>query len=182
MQRDLIQAILDRIAAELPEFKTVDLFNEQFDKQDTGVIDSFQFPALFISFPDGAEYTDYTSGVQQNKDLTVRFYIADKLTKSRLSINKTVLKILDLKQKVFGKFQGFSGTNIKTFSRIFEETDEARTNYYIFVQDYKTSVTDADNYVDQGISQTVTLDLTPEVIINPVTDDGIRTAKDVNDN
>jgi hypothetical protein len=182
MQRILLQGILDRIAAELPQFKTVDIYNDQFTKQDAGSIDSFRFPALFISFPDGADYNEKTAGVQQSTDLTVRFYIADELTKSRLGLNKTVLEIMDLKQAVFTKFQGFSVPYIQTFTRIFEETDEDRTNYYIFVQDYKTGVIDAANYVDQGTEVTLGLDLTPELIINPTTDDDIRTARDVNDN
>jgi hypothetical protein len=181
MQRDLIQAITDQIAAELPQFKTVALFNDQFTKQDAGAIDSFRFPALFLSFPDGAQYNDYTAGVQTSADVTVRFYIADQLTKSRLSISKTVLEVMDLKQAVFSKFQGFSGVGFKTFSRIFEEADESRTNYYVFSQDYKTSVIDSSSYVDQGAEHTLTLDLTADVIINPLTDDDIRTAKDVND-
>ena len=34
MQRVLLQTILDRISAELPQFKTVDFYNDQFTKQD----------------------------------------------------------------------------------------------------------------------------------------------------
>jgi hypothetical protein len=181
MQRGIIEDILARVAAELPEFKTVKLFNDQLFKQDGGEIDSFAFPALFLSFPDGADYSDYTGGVQQAKDVTIRFYIADKLTKSRLSISKTELEIMDLKQKVYSKFQGFSGNGFKAMSRIHEETDEDRTNYYNFVQDYKANLVDSCTYVDQGTEVNLTLDLTTDVIINPNTDDNIRTAKDVND-
>ncbi len=182
MQRELIDKVIARVKTELPQFKTVDIYNQQFDKQDAGVIDSFRFPALFLSFPNGAEYSEYSGKVQKAEDLTVRFYIADELTKSRLSISKTVLEIMDLKQEVFKVFHGWGDTNIKTFSRIFEETDEDRTNYYVFIQDYNTNVTDASNYIDQGTEVTLGLDLTPELIINPLTDDDIRTAKDVNDN
>jgi hypothetical protein len=182
MQRNLIEGILAHIAAELPEFKTVDLFNDQFNKQDAAKIDSFRFPALFVSFPDGADYSDYTAKVQQVKDLTVRFYIADQLTASRLSIGKTVLEILDLKQLVFEKFQGWGISGVQSFSRVHEETDENRTNYYIFVQDYKTGVVDASKYIDQGQEVTLTLDATAQVIINPLTDNGIRTAKNTSDN
>lgn len=182
MQRELIDETLARIAAELPQFKTVDVFNDQFNKGDAGVIDTFAFPALFVSFPEGATYSNYTAGVQQSNDILIRFYIADSLTKSRLSLNKTVLEIMDLKQEVFKKFQGWSTGKIKTFSRVAEETDEDRTNYYIFIQDYNTGVLDSDTYKNQGATQLLTLDLTKELIINPTTDDGIRTAKDVNDN
>ena len=182
MQRDLIQFILEKIAAELPQFKTVDLYNEQFDKQDNGLIDSFRFPALFVSFPDGANYENYTSGVQHALDIRVRFYIADELTKSRLSIGKTVLEVLDLKQEVFKVFHGSGAAYIKSFLRVYEETDESRKNYYVFVQDYYTGVIDATNYIDQGDEITLGLDLESELVINPLTDENIRTAKDVNDN
>jgi len=184
MQRVLLQSILDRISAELPQFKTVDFYNDQFTKQDNGVIDSFRFPALFISFPDGANFSEYTAGVQQSTELTVRFFIGYELIKTRSGINKSVLDLMDLKQQVFSKFQGFSAPFIQTFSRIYEEADEDRKNYYIYIQDYKTGVIDSSNYIDrdQGYTATLTLDLTKEVIINPVTDSSIRTAKDVNDN
>ena len=85
-------------------------------------------------------------------------------------------------QEVFKIFHGWGDDYIKTFSRVYEETDEDRTNYYVFIQDYNTNLTDVANYIDQGTEVTLGLDLTPELIINPLTDDDIRTAKDVNDN
>ncbi|BAQ92539.1 tail related protein [uncultured Mediterranean phage uvMED] len=181
MQRGLVQAILDEISAKLPQFKTVDLFNNQLEKQDEGVIDSFAFPALFISFPEGADYENYSAGTQKGAEMTVRFYIADSLTKSRLSINKTVLEIFDLKQEVFKVFNGFQKEGFNTFVRVFEETDEDRTNYYTFIQDYKTSVLDSETYVNQGEEVTLTANLTTELVINPNTVNNIRTAKDAND-
>lgn len=183
MDRTLVTAILNRIASELPQFKTVDLYNNQFDKQDEGKIDSFAFPALFVSFPDGADYNDLSSGVQRVEEITVRFYIADSLTKSRLSISKTVLEIFDLKQSVFSAFNGYSALFVKRFSRIHEETDENRTNYYIYIQDYKTGIIDSTKFVDsQGPTVTLVPIIDGQLIINPLTDGGIRTAKDVNDN
>lgn len=182
MQRALIESIIDRVKAELPQFKTVDVYNSQFDKQDEGVIDSYRFPALFLSFPDGADYSNFAGKIQQSNDVTVRFYIADELTKSRLSISKTVNEIMDLKQEVFKKFHGWGNTTIKAMTRIYEETDEDRKNYYVFIQDYKTNVIDCDNYIDMGQEVTLGLDLTTEVVINPSTDEDIRTARDTNDN
>lgn len=179
MQRLLIEKILARIAAELPEFKTVDLYNEQFDNADEGIDNPVRFPALFVSFPEGATYTDSTAGVQQSDDVVVRFYIGQQMTKQR--VGKTVLEVMDLKQKVYSKFQGYAEPFIKTFSRIYEEPDESRTNYYVFIQDYKAGVIDSSKYVDQGAEHTLELDLTTEVIIKPVTKTGIRTARDVND-
>ena len=185
MQRVLIDEVLKRIKAELPQFKTVDVYNNQFFKQDDGTIDSFSFPAIFLSFPEGAEYSLFTAGIQQAPEITVRFYIADKLTKSRTSISKTVLEIMDLKQEVYKVFQGWSSQPIGAFSRIAEQTDEDRRNYYTFIQDYKTKIIDSDNTICKGTQVTLEADLTTELIINPDTKTdgkGIRTARDVNDN
>lgn len=189
MQRFFVQKILNKIAADLTQFKTVDLYNSQFDNLDNGLIDSFRFPALFISFPDGSQYVNQ-SGRIQKFTTTVRFYIADELTKSRLSISKTVLDVFDLKQAVFNVFGNFQDTgtneNFSSFERFREEADEDRTNYYVFVQDYRVEVTDPDTWVQQGTTHLLSsgLDMTSEVIINPNTKTdgkGIRTAKDVND-
>tara|TARA_R110002126_G_scaffold89252_2_gene213389 strand:- start:1827 stop:2378 length:552 start_codon:yes stop_codon:yes gene_type:complete len=182
MQRFLIEAITAKIAADLPEFKTVALFNEQLTKQDEGGVDSFQFPALFISFPEGAEYSTEGAGVQKTSELLVRFYIADKLTVSRSSIGKTELEVFDLKQKVYGEFKGFQGDGFGSWSRVGEQTDESRKNQYIFIQDYTTVLLDVSKYIDQGEPHLLTFQLGSEVIINPTTDNGLRTAKDVNDN
>ena len=182
MQRFLIEAITAKIVADLPEFKTVALFNEQFTKQNEGSIDSFAFPALFISFPEGADYSSEGAGVDKTNEFIVRFYIADKLTVSRDSISTTELEVFDLKQKVFGVFKGFQGPGFGSWARVGEQTDEDRKNQYVFIQDYTTVLLDDSKYIDQGIPYTLTLDLSSEVIINPNTDAAIRTAKDVNDN
>jgi len=179
MQRVLIEAILTRIAAELTEFKTVDLFNNQFVNADQGLDNPIRFPALFISFPDGAEYTNRGAGVQQSDDITVRFHIAQEMTVERTG--RTVLEVMDMKQRVYNVFQNYAAPFIKTFDRVREEPDEARTNYYVFLQDYKAGIIDSSRYVDQGAEVSLGLNITQEIIINPVTDGGIRTAKDVND-
>lgn len=182
MFRYIIEAILAKIAADLPEFKTVALFNNQFDNQDQGLIDSFRFPALFISFPEGANYKNGGSKVQLTDELTIRFYIADSITKGRAVNNTTILDLFDLKQKVFSTFQGYKTDGINTFNRILEETDETRTNYYTFVQDWTVEILDDTKYIDGGGQEvTLTLQIDDDVVINPATVDGIRTAKDVND-
>ena len=187
MQRFFVEGILNKIAADLPQFETVGLFNDQFDKLDNGTIDSLRFPALFISFPDGVEYDSQGGQMQRAPDLTVRFYIADELTISRMSISKTVLEVFDLKQEVFKAFNSkqVSGTNTtaSSFVRINEETDENRTNYYVFIQDYRVNLIDSDTWIrNRGTEYTIpTLQINDEIIINPASVGGVRTAKDVND-
>jgi hypothetical protein len=179
MQRVLIESILARISANLPEFKTVDLFNDQFNNADQGLDNPVRFPALFVSFPEGAEYTNRGAGVQQSDDIIVRFHIGQEMTAER--VGKTVLEVMDMKQRVYNVFQNYAAPFIKTFDRIREDPDEARSNYYVFLQDYKAGIIDSSKYVDQGAEVSLSLNITEQVIINPITDGGIRTAKDVND-
>lgn len=186
MYRFLIEDIISKVKADLPEFKTVELFNNNFLKAETGQTDIVKFPALFIGFPEGMNFGDRGAGNQLTTELVIRFHIADSITKGRISNNTTVLDLLDLKQKVFEAFQGYKSDGFNTFKRRREETDEDRTNYYVFIQDWTTNVLDDSKYVDGGgvVHQLTGLDITDEVIINPDTKQdgrGIRTAKNVND-
>lgn len=183
MYRFFIENIITKVKAELPEFKTVELFNNNFVKAESGFTDLVKFPALFIGFPEGMNFNDAGAGNQLTNELVVRFYIADSITKGRAVNSTTVLDLLDLKQKVFEAFQGYKSDGFNTFKRRREETDEDRTNYYVFIQDWTTNVLDDSKYVDGGgVLHTITgLDITDDVVINPATKPGIRTAKDVND-
>lgn len=184
MYRFLIEDIITKINTELPEFKTVRLFNDDFNKLDQGVIDTFAKPALLIGFPEGVNYTDAGSKVQKTETLVLRFYIAKDMTRGRASNNTTILDLFDLKQKVYNTFQGYKSSGFNTFKRRYEETDEDRTNYYIFIQDWTTDVVDDTKYVNGGGVEifNLGLDLNSDLVINPDTKidgNGIRTAKNV---
>lgn len=185
MFRFLIENIITKIKAELPEFKTVDLYNNNFEKNQLGQNDIIKFPALLIGFPEGVSYSDNGAGTQLSDELVLRFYIATEMTKGRASNSTTVLDLFDLKQKVYNSFQLYKTDGISTFKRRYEESDEDRTNYYVFLQDWTTNILDDTKYVDGGgVEVTLGLDIDDQVIINPATkqdDNGIRTAKDVND-
>lgn len=185
MYRFLIEDIITKVKADLPEFKTVEIYNNQFDKNELGQIDVIKMPALLIGFPEGTSFQDFGAGVQQTEELVIRFYIAKSITKGRVSNSSTVLDLFDLKQKVYKAFQGYQSEALSTFKRRYEETDEDRTNYYVFLQDWTTKLKDVTKYVDgEGQEVTLTLDIDDQVIINPDTKqdgNGIRTAKNVND-
>lgn len=186
MFRFLIEDIIAKIKAELPQFKTVELYNNDFDKAEQGLKDLTKFPALYIGFPEGVNYSDSGAGTQKTSEVVLRFYIAVSMTKGRAVNNTTVLDLLDLKQEVYKAFQGYKSDGFNTFKRRYEETDEDRTNFYVFLQDWTTDILDDTKYVDGGgvVHQITELRIDDEVIINPATKqdgNGIRTAKNVND-
>ena len=158
MNRELIEEIIAKVGADLPEFKKVALYNNDFDKQNDGTKSGLNFPALFISFPQSIEYQDGTSGVQRSDDFVVRFYIGEKF-----ATDKDVLDIFDLKQKVYTVFNGWKPSKASTFRRRSEETDEDRGGFYVFAQDYVTNLIDDETFVEKSRIP-VTLN---ELIINP---------------
>lgn len=184
MYRFLIEEIIAKVNTDLPEFKTVGLYNNSFEKAEQGLTDLIKFPAFLIGFPEGVNYSDSGAGTQKTEEVVLRFYIAKSMTKGRAVNNTTVLDLLDLKQKVYKAFQGYKSNGFNTFKRRYEETDEDRTNYYVFIQDYTTDILDDSKYVDGGgvLHQITALDITDEVVINSATKTGIRTAKNTADN
>lgn len=184
MYRYLINNIINKVKTDLTQFKTVDLYNDDFNKAEQGLKDLVKFPAFYVSFPEGVNYADNGAGVQKTEEVVIRFYIAKSMTKGRTSNSSTVLDLLDLKQQVYEAFQGYKSNGFSSFKRRYEEMDEDRTNYYVFIQEYTTEIIDDSKYIDGGATehQITALNITDEVIINSGTKEGIRTAKNVNDN
>ena len=174
MTRQFVQQILDRISTELPNIRFKGLYNLDFDKRDEGTKASFDFPAIFVSFPEEVEYINYGSGVQHTGEFIVRLYIAQKHM-----TEKSILDIYDLKQSVFNAFQSWQPVKASTFNRIAETTDESRTNYYVFIQDYTTKLVDDEKYIlnDKTEFTISNLKLDPDLKIDPNTVNNIRTDK-----
>lgn len=175
MTKEFIQSIFDRITAELPEVKKFGVFNQDFDKMESGEKHLFNFPAIFLSFPEPVEYSNYSSGVQNTDEFVIRLFIADKYV-----TDEDVLNIFDLKQKVYSKFHKYSPvTAASSMERISETTDESRRGIYIFEQDYTVRLQDSTKYIlnDRVEVNPWNVDIQGDVKIDPNTVDGVRTDK-----
>jgi hypothetical protein len=172
MTREFLEEILDKMKADFPQFKKVAIYNNQFDNNDTGTIDSFAWPACFVSIPDEVVYSGYGNKIQKTEEFTLRFYIAIKTL-----TDKNILDVFDLKQLVFSKFHGYQPQNATSLNRSKETCDESRTNYYIFIQDYLVKLVDSSNSygVDMVSAGIVTAKVDVDLEINPVSIDGVRT-------
>jgi len=174
MTKALIQAIINRITSELPQFKTVRIYNNDLQNMDDGKVDSFQYPAIFISFPEAVIYRDYGSGIQNTEEIAIRFHIADKYFK-----DSYILDIFDLKEAVFNKIHKFQPAGCSSFVRFSEQTDENRGNVYAFIQDYKTKFINDSKSFEKGLTEINGIGFEPtyEVVINENTKDKINTEK-----
>ena len=173
MTRELIQQIFDRVKNQLPEIKKVNLFNDDFEKQNEGVKSTLKFPALFVSFPEGCTYIQNGSGVQRSDDFIVRFHIGLKFYDE-----KSVLEIFDLKEKIFGIFQGWQPQNASSFNRQSETPDEFRGNHYVFIQDYLVNIIDSTNFIEnKRIPVTLSPKIQGELRIDERTKGNVRTDK-----
>jgi hypothetical protein len=177
MYRSLVQNIYSIIDSELPEIKHRALYNDQFNKLDEGGIDEFPKPCIFVSFPDPVEFMDQGAGVQRTGELRVRLYIGYNVFNTK----GEDLGVFDLKQKIFTIFNGVKIDGYERFIRRSEQTDEDRTNYYVFIQDYSINVIDSDAYIlNKRIEVLISdLEVDSDLIINPLTIDGIRTAEKI---
>ena len=172
MNRAFIEDIINKVKADFPIFKKVDIFNNQIENEAQGVGESINFPALFLSFPDPVSYNGYVSGVQKSDDFTVRFYIAEKYR-----TGKDILNIFDLKQDVYKVFHGWQPIGSTSMKRSSETTDENREGVYVFIQDYKLQLNDTDNYINtKRVQATInSFSLTTDLDIENTTTATIRT-------
>jgi len=163
MNRAFIEAVINKIKTDLPEFKMVELFNNQLDNQSQGSGKGVNFPAIFISFPESVEYVSSGQRVQRANEMIVSFIIASKVVTGKTD---EILKVFDLKTKVYQSFLGVQGDISSSFTRIAEDTDEERENYYTFTQTYKTQLIDYDANrfrLLTEISGLDNLEVTPEI-------------------
>lgn len=177
MTKAFIQSILDKIASDLPTVKHKGVYNDDFSQLDDGKKASFNFPAVFLSFPENVPYTDYGSGVQKTDEFTIRLYIAQKFM-----TDVDVLDIFDLKQAVYLAFKGFSpDDSSSSMTRINEIPDESRRGYYIFEQDYTVKLIDTSGHIynKRVLIETFTIETEANLNIDPATVDGVRTDKEI---
>lgn len=184
MNRLIVEKIKEHINTNLSlDFHEVALWNNQVEKARSGVIESIPNQCIYISFPDGSNYDSLANKVQRSGEIIVRFYIVMKIQAIKSNTDAEILSLFDLKDKVYSFFSGFQFNEITPFERVREFPDESRENFYIFEQDYSFQFLDDSLYIDGDDTYTATLtpQITTDLIINPATVEGVRTAKDVND-
>jgi hypothetical protein len=180
MYRTLIETVRDKIITDVTEFGEVLVWNNQIDAMEVSEERSYSFPSCFIGFQVPAVYTNESNQVQRSKiELTV--YIVDETPINEYDDGTPNLDIFDLKQKVFLSLHNYTVKPMGPLSRISEETDEDHPNLYVFKQVYSVEWLDCEIEDNKQKATPTSAQITSEVIINPLSTPGVRTAKDVND-
>lgn len=177
----LYNAIKDSIEG-LATIKHIAKWNNQTNNEPREY--AFNFPAVFIGFSDiqwtsqgTTPYNVNIANYQQKGNITVTLYCAFDELRDETPSFELYEPVLNA---IWGKVQGLSGDLFTPLMRVAEREDANHDQVIVWEMDFTTSITEC---VDMGTMELIeagTLDLhiTGDLIINPTTDDSIRTAGD----
>jgi hypothetical protein len=163
---------------EIPEIRHVAKWNNQTENE--AVEMPYEYPAVFIGFssidwlPDNtAPYNVNLANFQQVGNLTITLYcVFWHITEESLSFEKYEPVIT----KIWQKLQGFQGDSFTPMMRIAEREDDNHDSVINWQIDYTTTIYECVEPGDLVNAAPLTVQLTGDLIINPVTDATIRTA------
>lgn len=145
MNKDIYNGLVARLLANVPELKTVRLFNNQFNhsnNEDQRNEQAFLYPCALIEFSE-IEYQTQTQLIQSYTGV-VRLHIGFE------SYKLEDTDVLALKQNIYKNIHGFQVSTVKTFGkflRLRETMDTDHDNIMVYIQDYQLSGKDTD-FVD----------------------------------
>ena len=161
--------IKTQIFAEVPEVKTVRLWNNQVEELLLGRNEAISFPAVFLGFDTDINYVSKTAqGLQYAEKVEFYVHITDENYVDNINDDSTEWGIIDLKQKIYKALEQFSGVTFGNISRIRESVDQSHDDVYHYTQVYMIPIlVDADACpVTEGVE--ATLDLTVKLNIENV--------------
>lgn len=150
MERELYIALKNEIKSNLPEIKTVGLWNNQFENEKEE--NPFLYPCVFIEMQ-VTEFRELTNGVQQF-DMILTTHLGFE------SFKDEDLDILRLKQDLFKVVNRFRHDTFSRLLRVQDRPNYSHSNLQVFETDYRT--TGKDFATDLRPSKDV--ELTPSFI------------------
>lgn len=122
------------------KLKYIGLWNNQFERMNSGETFSFPFNCLFIEFFD-PQPKQLGNGVQIYEPLSVRLHIGMEKYNEDGHQDRNIEQF-DLTQSVYAQIQGFKVDRSGTFTRQSEMFDYNHTNVTVNMQEYLTSWVD----------------------------------------
>jgi hypothetical protein len=154
MELQLYNALITNINNNLPEIKTVKLYNNQLEREN--VENPFLYPAIFIEFTD-KQFNELSQGVQQiNMIVNIRLCFA--------SYKDEDTDILRLKQDVYKVINRFRNEYFSRLLRVSEEQNYDHNNIQQYIIGYKTTGKDFFDDIRPTINVTATASITGAII------------------
>lgn len=150
MEKALYTAIKTQIQTYIPEIKFVAMWNNQFDRMQSGEDYSVQLPALFPEFPMDAQCDVVGNNVRVFDPLVLRFHLIDNRIDNMDGTEEENFAVFTLKQKVKATFQLFKCNGSSSFNCTGESGDNDHNNLYHFITDFTTTWVDQQDSLPVG--------------------------------
>ena len=161
--------IKQQILTQVPEIKTVRLWNNQVEELLQGRNEAISFPAVFLGFDNEINYVSKAAdGLQFAEKVEFYAHIVDENYVDNNNDDSTEWGILDLKQKVYVALEQFSGDTFGSISRIRERTDQSHDNLYHYTQVYLIPTLIDEAAVPETVGVNASLLLTMDLNIENV--------------
>jgi hypothetical protein len=164
--RELYEFIKAKINADLPEYKTVRMWRNQFNRSNREGTDgrsenAFRYPACFIEFTT-VDYDNQAIGYS-NVDLIVRFHFGFEDYKLEKLDSDTMLTAFN---KQMFRFRGNEGdaVHFTSMQPILNLDDPDDNNVDLRILEYSTKYRHVANYDEGTEIKPVDLDLTAELL------------------
>jgi hypothetical protein len=130
------------LIARVPEIKTIDLFNNQFERESKN--NPVKFPCCFIEF-ENFDWKSQSGGIQIG-NLVVKFHIGFETYKTNNSSGRpdesNDIDFLDLIEKIHTSINMFNTENFNPLLRVTEQQNTDHDNVLTWVVSYSTMITD----------------------------------------
>lgn len=153
MEKELYIALKQEIERDLPEIKTVKLYNNQFENESTE--NAFLYPCCLLQFQANG-FKELSQGVQQF-DMTVTTHLGFE------SYKDEDVDILRLKQDLFKVVNRFRNEYFSRLLRVDERPNYNHSNVQVYETDYKTTGKDFTDDIRPSKTVTAIPVVTPSI-------------------
>lgn len=163
--KDAIIDVITKLRT-IPGLKVVRMFNDQFNRLQTGEENPIDFPSVFIEILSPAAYKEIGGGLSAG-DLTWRIHIADQELDAGSGNMDQNLKVYDLRDKVHKALNLFRPSGSSHFQKSTETADYSHKGVYHYIIDYRSELIESSGAPTGFIIKQPPTDLTIDIIIVP---------------
>jgi len=166
-RKQVLQALLTKVKADLPQFQTVRVWNNQIQRERAGEYPNFAKPACFVQIIVNPEWGALPDGVS-SADLGVVFHIAHEYYDNNEGDFEQDLVVFDLADKIIEGFTLHKLPACGPMTKISETQDEDHDNVYYYQVGYLCHFLDdvgAKKYIETNMVDNVKINATIKTLI-----------------